>query len=59
MLAINVSITTGQSPAWSSSDRQQLRLQRERPTDARVDWKQSILYTKASCPFFPPESICS
>ena len=50
--------STWQSPAWSSSDRRNYEF-RERPTDAGVDWKQTILYTIASCRYLPPESICS
>jgi len=35
----------------------QLRDQRERPTDVRVDWKLSILYTKSPCRYLLPEAI--
>ena len=38
-----------QSPARSSFD-QRIRIQRERPTDVGVHWKQIILYTKALFP---------
>jgi len=37
----------------------QLRIQRERPTDAGVDWKQTNLCTKFSCRYLLSESICS
>jgi len=50
---------TGQSPAWLDCRKLQLRFQRERPTDAGADWKQTIIYTKVPCCYLPSESICS
>jgi len=47
---------TWQSPAWSSPERRNY----ERATNRRrVDWKQTILYTKSPCRYLPSESICS
>ena len=59
MLAINVSIPNRTVACLEQFRSPQLRIQRERPSDAGADWKQTLLYTKASCRHLPSESICS
>jgi len=59
MLAINVSIPNLTVVRLYQFLSPQLWIQRQWPTDVGVDWKQTILYTKASCCCLPSESICS
>ena len=55
MLAINVSIPNLTVARREQFRSPQLQIQKERPTDVGVDWKQSILYTKSPCRYFPSE----
>ena len=57
MLAIYVWIPNGTVARRDQFRSPQLRIQRERPTDVGVDWKQTILYTKAACRYLLLESI--
>jgi len=57
-MLITCQFPTWQSLACSSSECRNWRW-RERPTDVRVDRKQTIRCTKASCRYLPSESICS
>jgi len=50
---------TGQVDCLEQLRSPQLRFQKEQPTDVGVDWKPTILYTKASCHYLKSESICS
>jgi len=59
ILAINVSIPNGTVARLEQFWSPQLWFQRKRQTDVGVDWKQTILYTKASRRCLPSESICS
>jgi len=59
MLAINVYISNLTVTRLEQFRLPQLRIRREGPTVVGVEWKQTILYTKASCRYLPSESICS
>jgi len=59
MLAINVSVPNLTVARLEQFRSPQLQIQRERPTDIGVDWKQTVFSTKASCHYLPSESICS
>jgi len=56
MLAINVLM-----PNLTVARLEQFRNYESRESDeqTRVGWKQTVLYTKASCRYLPSESICS
>ena len=59
MSAINVSIPNLTVARLEQFRSPQLRIQTELPTDVGVDWKQTVLSTKASCHYLASESICS
>jgi len=54
-----VSIPNGTVARLEQFRSPQLQFQRERPTEAGVDWKQTTIYTKASCRYLPSEFMCS
>jgi len=59
MLVINMSIPNLTVTRLEQFRPPQVRIKTERPTDTGVDWKQTVLYTKASCRYLLWESICS